>query len=502
MVRAKRWWAAVVTVGAVAGAGMGLAVPSSAASATADPAAGASYLVSQLSDGTHLNYPGGAGANDGGTADLALALASTGTQDAALVKVVSYLREHVADYADPDGKGDYPGPYSGSAAKLALLAEVTGQNPASFGGFDLISTLTGHVCAAADTAGACTAKGDFYQAYSGVSQALGVLALERDRVTPPAAAVARLEQLQCPDGGFSSTLITGAQDCSSDIDTTGYAVQALALAPGAADAVDRAVQFLLDAQQTDGGWIGTAGENSNSTALATQALLAASGQTQPTTTTPTATATPSGTATASTTPTATATATPTATATATATPSATATATQSGTATTTSESAAGHQPDSGFVRSLGHDAVGVLAAAPAVSAATAVTSAQAWLAGLQNADGGFGISTASPADDTEATAQAVPAVAGATFTTLRHPITLAAGSSGGSATNGNGSSVGRAAVDTSAGSSPLADTGADVTPWIELAVLLLVAGVGVLAAGNRRVATRLAHPAGRHRTQG
>lgn len=239
----------------------------------ASAAAGAKYLVSQLVDGDHLVNP--YGPDNGLTADLAIALAATNTQDTALTRVVRYLSAHVADYADPAGTSSYPGPSSGAVAKLALIAEITGQKPTTFGGFNLLKTLTDHVCTAADTAGSCTAAGDFYQSFSSVSQSLAVLALARAGVTPPAAAVSRLASLQCPDGGFSSLLIAAGATCTSDVDSTGYALQALLLVPSEHAAAQDAEAYLLAAQQHDGGYVGAAGENSNSTALAIQGLLAA-----------------------------------------------------------------------------------------------------------------------------------------------------------------------------------------------------------------------------------
>ncbi|MGW5349808.1 prenyltransferase/squalene oxidase repeat-containing protein [Streptomyces sp. NPDC004031] len=235
-------------------------------------AAGSAYLVAQLKGGDHLanDY----GPDYGQTADLAFALASTGGQDKALTAVTGYLAGHVADYADPAGTSAYPGPYSGAAAKLALLAEVMGQDPHAFGGFDLLTTLTAHLCTAAASDGSCTAPGDFGQAYSTVSQALGVIALSRGSVTVPSAAVDRLLQLQCADGGFSSPLIAPGAECTSDVDTTGYAAQALALLPDHADALAKARAYLVKAQQKNGGYQGAAGLSSNSTALAVQALLA------------------------------------------------------------------------------------------------------------------------------------------------------------------------------------------------------------------------------------
>ena len=248
--------------------------------ATGHAATGAAYLVGQLVAGNHLesSYDDGSGTpvvfvDYGLTADLALALASTHTQDKALARVVGYLRSHVDDYSDPTGKAG--GPFSGAVAKLAVVAESTGQDPTSFGGADLITTLTGNVCTTGNpdpsAFDACTAVGDFRGAYSGVSQALAVLALGRAGVAVPAPALTRLAQLQCADGGFSSSLYA---PCSSDVDTTGYAVQALTLQPGSHAALTKGWAYLRAAQGSDGGWSGASGVSTNSTALAAQAELA------------------------------------------------------------------------------------------------------------------------------------------------------------------------------------------------------------------------------------
>ncbi len=274
--------AAVLSVLLLAAAASVILRPASTpAAATPSPTAAASaYLAAQLVNGDHLTNS--FGDDYGLTADLAIALSSSNDQDAVLAKVVGYLAAHAAGYADPAGSStDFPGPYSGAVAKLALVAEITGQDPHHFGGFDLLTTLTDHVCTAADTAGSCTAPGDFYQAFSTISQALGVLALARGAITPPAAAVSRLESLQCPDGGFSSVLLGPTDTCTSEVDTTGYAVQALNLVPGASSAVANARNYLLAAQHPDGGFSGAAGENANSTGLAVQGLIVTGTGSQP-----------------------------------------------------------------------------------------------------------------------------------------------------------------------------------------------------------------------------
>jgi hypothetical protein len=272
--------AAVASVLLIAAGGMTLQRMDAPAAAAATPTSAASaYLVGQLVNGDHL--ANSFGVDYGLTADTAIALAASDDQDPVLAKLVGYLAAHVADYADPAGTGQFPGPYSGAVGKLALLAEITGQNPHDFGGFDLLKTLTDHVCTAADGAGACTAAGDFYQSFSAISQSLAVLALARGGVTPPAAAVTRLEQLQCSDGGFSSVLLGPADTCTSDVDTTGYALQALSLVAGTATEVGNGRSYLLAAQQPDGGFPGTAGENANSAGLAVQGLLVTGSGSQP-----------------------------------------------------------------------------------------------------------------------------------------------------------------------------------------------------------------------------
>ena len=348
--------------------------------ASAHAVTGAAYLVGRLTDGTHLesSFDDGQGGtvtfvDYGLTADLALALASANSQDATLAKVVGYLRAHVGDYVDQTGVAG--GPYSGAAGKLAVLAESTGQNPSAFGGVDLLTLLTGNVCTTGNpdpnAFDPCTAAGDFRGAYSGVSQALAVLALGRAGVAVPAPALTRLGQLQCADGGFSSVLIAPGAACTSDVDTTGYAVQALSLQPSGQASVARGWDYLRGAQSADGGWSGAAGVNSNSTGLATQAVLAlldrggyvATG------------------------------------------------ATAKAAAATSAKAAA------------------LAAVAGGSTPAGSVNGAQAafgFLVGLQRPDGGFDVSSTEAGDDgtrTRATTQAVPALAGAFLTTLVDPVT-------------------------------------------------------------------------------
>jgi prenyltransferase beta subunit len=326
-------------------------------------ARGATYLSSSavLRGGTHVES--GGYVDYGLTADIAIALAATGSTSAnqtRLKAIVTYLRAHVAAYADPAGvTPGFPGPFSGSLAKLALLAEITGQDPHAFGGYDLLGLLRSHQCAKANAAGTCTAAGDFFQAFSGASQAIGVLALARaGSVSATDPAVVRLRQLQCADGGFSSTL-PPRSPCVSEVDTTGFALQALALVSDdststtspAADALVRGQDYVLSVRRSDGSFPGAAGNNTNSTALAVQALLASPGTDRASTSAP---------------------------------------------------------------------------AGPPAPGGLAIREALSFLTGEQNDDGGFGINVDAAASDARASAQVVPALALAALDTLSHPITLAA----------------------------------------------------------------------------
>ncbi|WP_375487053.1 prenyltransferase/squalene oxidase repeat-containing protein [uncultured Jatrophihabitans sp.] len=416
-----------------------------------DAGAAAAWLVTKLTGGTHLEFDGGYGPDYGGTADVAIALAATGTQDKTLIKLVRYLAAHVADYADPTGTAG--GPYAGSFGKLAVLAEITGQDPHHFGGYDLLKQLSDNVCTAVDADHGCQAAGDLVGGFSTTSSAFGVLAFERAGETPPAALLTRLLSLQCKaDGGFPSALPTDtdAGTCptgtdapvgaASEVDTTGFVLQSLVNEPTAGDAVARALAYLRATQNDDGSWTGAAGHNSNSTALGVQGVLAA-------------------------------------------------------------PAFAEHRsPAVAGVRSF------------AAVSDPAVKRAYAFLATLQNGNGGFGINTDASTSDVRATDQTVPAIVGATLTTLTHPISLDSGSSGGSGggsggsgggsggtTGGSGSGSGSAG-DGSGGSQAAgatANTGVPSEQLLIWAALLLLVGAGVTVAGRRPRVARAA--GGRHR---
>lgn len=266
---------AVGTVTAGTGSTAAAAPTAHAGSTTTDPAAAAAGYLARHLQGKHhdhYRYPGTSYVDYGTTADAVLSMDAAGVAQAAATRATAYLAAHAKDYAA--AKPTY---YPGSSAKLLLVALAQHRNVHDFGGVDLVRAI-------ADSEGAGGAEAGEYQqnpGFSGdsylVSQALPVLALA---LTPNApgqpttAAVSFLAHQQCANGSFPSKIRTDpTKRCADhDVDSTGYAVQAL-LAAGDKTAAGRALRWLRAARNDNGGF-GAPRSNANSTALAVQALLA------------------------------------------------------------------------------------------------------------------------------------------------------------------------------------------------------------------------------------
>jgi hypothetical protein len=246
-------------------------------------AAAASYLVSRLGGRHHDHYSssfnGQSFPSYGETADAAMSLDAAGVAQRAVGRITSYLRHHVSGYAGTKQFGFSPG----AIGKLMLLAEAQHVKVRHFGGANLVREVR-------STEGLRDAKRGEYQQnpvgtpkdqefVSTTSQALAMLALaesSKSSAQPDRAAKRFLVAQQCGDGGFPSQLLTNpkrACKAGSDIDSTGYAVQAL-LATGNFAAARRGVRFLQKSQNRNGGF-GIGGGNANSTAIAVEALVAA-----------------------------------------------------------------------------------------------------------------------------------------------------------------------------------------------------------------------------------
>ncbi|WFE53156.1 prenyltransferase/squalene oxidase repeat-containing protein [Micromonospora sp. WMMD1155] len=241
---------------------------------------GVSYLVapSNLIDGRYYeSFPGFP--DFGLSIDGAYALAATGGDDAKLRAIVEFLRGGgaVGDNGFTVdmwlGVGtDYA--VGGAIGKVALLAQVTGYDPRSFGGHDLIAALGDVTCAKADASTGCAGAGNYRYATSVFGQSLGIIAqLRAGQGEAAAKPVEFLRGLQRADGSFPSLI--PAADTDKDVDSTAMAAMALASLtddPAAATAVDKALAWIASTQKEHGGFPGAAGDSTNSTALAIQGL--------------------------------------------------------------------------------------------------------------------------------------------------------------------------------------------------------------------------------------
>ncbi|MGQ0838833.1 peptidase [Actinokineospora sp.] len=263
----RRSCAAALSAVAVVLAGPVSAVADTPPTTTVPAEAAAGWLARQLVDGERMEtvFDGVAYPDQGLTADTVLALDAAGVAQEFAAKATAWL-------AKPDILAGYLGgtdSYAGPHAKLALVAAAQGVDPTAFGGVDLVAGLT----ALQAPSGRFSDKSGFGDFSNGITQSLAVIALER-HATAPVAAVDYLVGTQCADGGFP--LYLEQTPCMSDVDTTGFAVQAL-LAAARTAAAGEALDWLETVQQTDGGFAGsgpTTVVNANSTGLAAQALHA------------------------------------------------------------------------------------------------------------------------------------------------------------------------------------------------------------------------------------
>jgi hypothetical protein len=240
--------------------------PALAQTATTDPAvAAAAWLPSQLTDGQRmvLELEGMDPFTDVGlTVDVLVALAAAGVGADTINDIADWLEGEVAGYSGADGS------YSaGGTAKLVLAAQVVDRDPTAFGDVDLLERLR-----SLETDAGRFSDVDRDDFSNVVTQALAVLALERDGSGASDAAIDYLAGSACDDGGFPSFF--DQQPCESAVDATSFAVQALATV-GEDDAAQAAGAWLADTAQDEAtGGFGDAfsGLNANSTGLAIPAL--------------------------------------------------------------------------------------------------------------------------------------------------------------------------------------------------------------------------------------
>lgn len=254
--------------------------------ATSAARAGTGWLATQLSDGVIHNdtYD----FDDlGMTMDIGLSMDEVGGDQAMVRQIRSSLSTRIEEYAAPSATERY----SGSLAKSLVFAQVSGADPRTYGGLDLVAETEARVTGSGPSAGRLadlSAYGDYANSFG---QALAVRGLTAAGSAKAAAATDFMLKQQCSSGYFRVFFTTDPaaadQSCvegtdPTDTDTTAFVVSQLAATsprPAAVDAaIAKAVAWLAATQRADGSFVGstfTPDPNTNSTGLAASALAAA-----------------------------------------------------------------------------------------------------------------------------------------------------------------------------------------------------------------------------------
>lgn len=216
------------------------------------------------------------------TIETAITLASAGVEQPTFNAIVTWLQANAASAIDPDGTGDNPG----NLGNLLMIAHAAGVDPTAFGGQNLITRLGATLGGFAPGL-----YGAADPTYDGVyRQSLALLGLEAAGVTLPATAVAWLEGQQCDatvaaaHGGFEAFRADTAVACVApdpntfvgpDTNSTAIAVQALAVVSGFGGGA-AALDFLNAAESATAGFAYITGgtDDPNSTSLVILGIIA------------------------------------------------------------------------------------------------------------------------------------------------------------------------------------------------------------------------------------
>jgi hypothetical protein len=224
------------------------------------------------------NADGGFAADSGGASDPSATVEAifagvAGGQDPA-----AWTQSGNTPISFLESKADSTLAKPGDNAKLILAVVAAKRNPRSFGGVDLVASLESKLDPSGVYGGAKT--GTVFE------QTLAILALKAVRRPIPVLAVDWLTGLQLGDGSWSWNGDTTPG--SGDSNTTALAVQALVAAGGQGEAgskarVVKALGYLHGIQNKDGGFpyqkpsAQGSDTDANSTAYVMQAIIAAGG---------------------------------------------------------------------------------------------------------------------------------------------------------------------------------------------------------------------------------
>jgi hypothetical protein len=279
---------AAVAAGALV-LGVGTAAPAAAGPSAGSPDDAAVWLAGQT-NGDHVVHNDVYNTDDYGlTADFVFALLASGHTSLA-DPMVAAIANHV-DYLTTGAQWGAPDEiYAGSVAKGAVLAQVAGQEPTSFGGVDLVRRLEKRVSGRTPIVGRIQDKAAVDYA-NVIGQAYAARALADAGSDKADEVRGYLLQQQCSNGYFRLTLPRKAkqdQSCDAgssagisapDTDATALAVLSLRSLPTRTKrvraAIADAVSWLERRQRRNGSFGGgtmTEESNANSTGLAGWAL--------------------------------------------------------------------------------------------------------------------------------------------------------------------------------------------------------------------------------------
>lgn len=266
------------------------ATPQSPTTATDSPAGAAAGWLARQMVGTHHDhyvdvYQGKSYPDYGSTADAILAMDAAGVAGTRADAATAWLAGHIAGYADDTCTPSQITYYPGSLGKAMVVAEAEHKNPHSFGGQNLVAELKREQTPSGQPNAGLYADPNTTCGYqSPITQSFALIGLSgtgRGADRPSDVAIRWLVRQQCADGGFLGELRRpsgGCQRGEEDVDTTGFATQALARVggrEGAGAAARQAARWLKRRQRHTGGFgQPPAGTNANTTAIAVQGLLA------------------------------------------------------------------------------------------------------------------------------------------------------------------------------------------------------------------------------------
>jgi prenyltransferase beta subunit len=226
-----------------------------AAAPSARAASPAGYLAAAQNSDGGFGPTRGAPSSDLFSGWAALAFAAQGRNPQLVASGGHSLTAYIA--SGLSGASDV-----GSVERTILVAHAAALSPTAFGGRDLVVALLAHVRRNGSVGGLVNLT------------SFAILALRAAGRPVAPATRAWLVRQQDADGGYNFA----ARGATSDVDDTGAALQALAVAVGTpAKTIKRAVGFIRGQQNRDGGFPSEPGDDSNaqSTAWAVQGLIAA-----------------------------------------------------------------------------------------------------------------------------------------------------------------------------------------------------------------------------------